>query len=689
MRTTLGLRSWVVLLLLVSAVPVVAGPAEDRFRPMDVFGLEYASDPQVSPDGKQVVYVRNFMDVTKDKRRSNLWIVNTVGSEGHRALTTGKQSDHSPRWSRDGQRLVYISDADGKPQLWCRWMDTGQTAKLTDVASPPSNPAWSPDGKQIAFCMFVPDPVKPFFEMPAKPEGAEWAPDFKVIRETTYRWDGQGYLKAGRTHLFVVSAEGGAARQLTDGPYDHRSPPVWTNDNKALIFSANRHADADLDPLDTDIHELTLADRKVRTLTERKGPDDEPALSPDGQQIAFVGFDNARKGYQARRLYVMHRDGTGIKRLAELLDRDIVHPVWSKDGSGIFFQYDEHGDTRLDLVGLKGEYTVRAAHVGGVEIGRPYASGSFSVSDNHVLAFPQSRPDRPADVAVLLSRDREPRRLTALNENLLGARTLGEVEEFFYESSHDKHQIQGWIVKPPHFDPKQKYPLILEIHGGPYANYGPRFSVEMQLYAAAGYVVVYVNPRGSTGYGEAFAQLINHNYPSQDYDDLMSAVDAVVKRGWIDERNLFVTGGSGGGVLSAWIVGKTNRFRAAVVCKPIVNWYSAALTTDFYPQLTGSWFPAPPWEKPEEYLKRSPLALVGNVSTPTMLMTGEEDHRTPITESEQFYQALKLRKVDTALVRVPGSSHDIGARPSQMIAKVGCILKWFETHRHEKSPAAP
>jgi acylaminoacyl-peptidase len=656
--------------------------APDVLQPMDVFHLEYASDPQIACDGKKVVYVRHFMDVMKDRRRSNLWIVATDGSD-HRPLTTGKHSDHSPRWSPDGKRLAYISDIDGSPQLYCRWIDIGQTARLTDATRAPGNPSWSPDGKLVAFTLPVPDKTTPFVELPAKPEGAQWAPPPKVIRRVIYRADGAGYLKDEHTQVFVVAADGGAPRQLTDGPYHHGGPLVWAPDGKALLFSANRHPDGELDPLDTEVYELTIRDRTVKALTDRRGPDAQPALSPDGKWIAYIGFDDQRKGYQSHHLYVMRRDGTGRRQLADKLDREVHTPTWSKDGAGVYFLYDDRGNTRLGFTPVEGEARPLAADVGGVDIGRPYSGGgSFTAADDGTVAFTLASPSRPAEVAVWSREGRKPRRLTALNDSLLGDRALGEVEEISFESSHDRRSIQGWVVKPPHFEAKHRYPLVLEIHGGPYASYGPRFSMEMQLYAAAGYVVLYVNPRGSTGYGEEFAQLINNDYPGHDYDDLMAGVDAVVKRGSIDADNLFVTGGSGGGVLTAWIVGKTQRFRAAVSCKPVINWYSHALTADEYPFFTKYWFSGPPWERAEDYLKRSPISLVGHVTTPTMLLTGEEDYRTPISESEQYYQALKLRKVDTALVRVPGSSHDIGARPSQMIAKVACILKWFEMHRH-------
>ncbi|MFQ5412718.1 MAG: alpha/beta hydrolase family protein, partial [Phycisphaerae bacterium] len=290
-------------------------------------------------------------------------------------------------------------------------------------------------------------------------------------------------------------------------------------------------------------------------------------------------------------------------------------------------------------------------------------------------------PDHPADVRVGQAGQEGTRAVTALNADLLPHRQLGEVEEIWLESSFDRWQIQAWIVKPPGFDPARKYPLLLEIHGGPISNYGDRFSAEMQLYAAAGYVVVYANPRGSTSYGEAFGNLLYHNYPGEDYDDLISAVDAVISRGYVDERNLFVTGGSAGGIMTAWIVGRTDRFRAAVISKPVINWYSKVLVADNYYAYHRYRYPGSPWENPEEYLKFSPISLVGNVSTPSLLMGGTSDLRTPLSEARQFYHALKLRRIDTALVEIPGASHNIAARPSQLITKVAHALAWFEKYR--------
>jgi acylaminoacyl-peptidase len=376
----------------------------------------------------------------------------------------------------------------------------------------------------------------------------------------------------------------------------------------------------------------------------------------------------------------MNRDGTNPKLLTTDYDRDVEAPVWSKDGKGIYFKSDDRGNTKLAVANLDGKVELLGADLGGISASRPYSGGSFSVASNGRFAYTHTRPDHPADVATG-SHGMSIKRITELNRALFSFKELGQAEELSCTSSFDKRSIQGWVIKPPGFDAQKKYPLILEIHGGPFANYGDRFSSEMQTYAAAGYVVVYANPRGSTSYGEEFGNLIHHNYPGQDYDDLMSMVDAVIDRGYIDSQNMFVTGGSGGGVLTAWIVGKTDRFRAAVSVKPVINWYSHVLTADVPGFFYRYWFPGPPWENSDNYFKRSPLSLVGNVKTPTMLLTGEADYRTPISESEQYYEALKIRKIDTALVRIPDASHGMEGRPSYLVSKMVHILKWFEMHR--------
>ncbi len=666
----------VCLFLFALVSPSVRAQDKDAFEPMDVFRLEFAADPQISPDGKRVVYVRNFMDIRKDRRRSNLWIINIDGGE-HRALNSGDGNDRMPRWSHDSKRLLYLS---GESELMCRWMDTGNVGRLVKLPAEPLGIAWSPDGKSIAFTMHVAETPKPFVKLPTPPKDAEWAEPPVMIRSLNYRFDGKGYLKEGNSHLFVVPTDGGTPRQLTKGPHDHVGTPAWTPDSKTILVTGNRHPEGDYDPLNTEIYEVAVAAGSIKALTRRKGPDNNPVVSPFGKHIAYTGFDDKQQGYQLTKLYTMRSDGSEPQlHPMEKLDRDVKNPVQNKNGE-LFFQFDDEGNTKIKIISER-LTVVLADNVGGTTLDRPYSSGSFSVADDGTIAFTQTSASHPAEVAVRTSQDKAPRRLTNLSASLLDQKKLATVEEIRYKSSHDGRMIHGWIVKPAGFDAKKKYPLILEIHGGPFANYDPRFAVQMQLYAAGGYVVFYANPRGSTSYGQEFGNLIHHAYPGHDYDDLMSGVDAVIDKGYIDTDNLFVTGGSGGGVLTSWIIGKTGRFRAAGVSKPVINWFSFVLTADIYSFFSQYWFPGPPWEHAEHYFKRSLISLAGKITTPTMIITGEADHRTPISESEQLYQALKLRKIDVALVRIPGVSHDIAPRPSHLIAHTAYVLQWFETHR--------
>ena len=658
-----------------------------RFRPMDVFELEWAEDPRISPDGTRVVYVRRFMDVMSDRRRAQIWVVNADGS-AHRPIEAGERDCSTPRWAPDGTRLSYVCQHRGQAQIFVRWMDSGQSAVITRLAQSPGNVTWSPDGRQLAFTMRVPAEPRPLAQMPRAPEGATWAPPPRVIDQVVYRVDGAGYLEPGFSHVFVVPADGGSPRQLTGGAFQHRGAPAWTPDGRHLIISANRNPGWELDPVDSELHEIEVATGAMRALTVRQGPDAAPAVSPDGRYIAYLGFDDTRQSYQVSKLYLLERARGTVRELTATLDRAIGEAIWSADSRGVYVSYDDQGQTRIALVPLAGAPSVLAGDLGGTSIDRPYGGGSFTVARTGAIAYTAAAPDRLADVAVIRGRS-APRRITALNDDLLGHKRLGAIEEIWFESSHDQRRIHGWVVTPPDFDPGKKYPLVLEIHGGPFASYGPRFSADCQLYAAAGYVVLYVNPRGSSSYGEEFGNLIHHAYPGHDYDDLMSGVDAVIARGFVDPARLYVTGGSGGGVLTSWIVGKTDRFRAAVVAKPVINWSSFVLTADFSSYFYRYWFPGPPWEHPEQYHARSPLSLVGNVTTPTMLLTGEDDDRTPIAEAEQFYQALKLRQIETVLVRIPGASHSIDARPSQLIAKALHTLAWFDGHDGRGQDPAP
>jgi len=685
MRLPVVRASLVLPLLLVGLQPLTAQPAAARLAPLDLFEIEQASDPQISPDGRQILYVREFADIISDRRFSNIWIINSDGT-GHRPLTTGDYSDSTPRWSPDGSQIIFISDRDGTAQIYRRWMDTGQTARVTHLQYPPAGIAMSPDGKLISFTTFIPDKPRVIASMPAAPAEAKWAEPAVVIDRLVYRFNGPGYLQPGYTHLFVVGSEGGTARPVSSGSFQHGGPAfrastaVWTPDSQYLIMSANRHPDYELEPLDTEIYEFAVADGSVKALTSRKGPDGSPAVSPDGKWIAYTGFDDRYQGYQVSQLYIMNRDGSGSRTITADMDRDVGSPAWSPDGKGIYFISDDRGNTSLNLVTLEGKVTKLAANVGST-VSAYSGGGSFSLAQNGWFAFTLTRPDTPGDIAVGTTADPAGRQITFINEDLLGQRTLGQVEEIWYESSLDKRRIQGWIIKPPAFDPARKYPLILEIHGGPFANYGDRFDLEKQLWAARDYVVLYTNPRGSTSYGGEFGNLIHHAYPGDDFYDLNSGVDAVIARGYVDASNLFVTGGSGGGVLTCWMIGRSDRFRAAASLYPVINWYSFNLTADIGNWTTKYWFPGFPWDNVAHYEKRSLLSVVKNVKTPTMVMTGEEDYRTPMSESEQYYQALKLRGVEAVLVRIPEEPHGLRRRPSHHVAKILNIAEWFEQHR--------
>ena len=668
----------------------------DRLEPLDVFRVQVASDPQISPDGKHIVYVRNSADISSDHRVSNLWIVNFDGSE-HRPLTTGAYSDSSPRWSPDGTRLAFVSDRDGspaasgKPQLYVRWMDSGQTAKLTDLENSPAGISWSPDGKQIAFTSLVSATPPKIATLPATPEGAKWADAPKVYEDLIYRFNGPGYLKPGYSQIFVVSADGGAPRQLTTGKFPHGpgvgdfggSYAVWAPDGKSLIVAMNGTADYEYEPLHTELFDLNVADGSLKQVSHRNGPNHSPDVSPDGKLIAYTGFDDRYQGHQTTYLYICNRDGSNPHVVTSKLDRDVSAPHWSADGTGIFFTYTDQGDTKLAYLPMSASSSLPDSKAFKILADHLNLGANFSIAKNGAFAVQYDTHSDPGDVAVASLSNPKLNILTSLNSELFTAKKLGAVEELWYDSSFDRRKIEGWIIKPPDFDPAKKYPLILQIHGGPFSNYGARFDLQAQIWAAKGYVILYTNPRGSTSYGEAFANLIHHAYPGHDFEDLDSGVDALLAKGYIDKDNLFVTGGSGGGVLTCWVIDHTDRFRAAASLYPVINWYSWVLTSDLPSFGAQYWFGANPWEDTDNYMKRSVISLVKNVKTPTLLMTGEEDFRTPISEAEQYYAALKLLKVESALVRFPGEPHGLSRRPSHQVAKIVYTLNWFDAHRHQ------
>lgn len=685
-------KGWAIFTALVFSSALTTTMAAEPVTVRDVFDLKAAENPQISPDGTLVVYELHYNDPATDARYSNLWIANIDGTM-RRPLTQGSYSDLGARWSPGGDEIAFTSDRDKPRQIYKVRPESGQLVRLTNQSRAPDRFNWSPDGASIAFVALVPGEPLSLAERMTPPPGATWAPPPSLHAQLRYRWDGMGYLERGMLQVFVVPSGGGEARQVSDnalpngGTLMNDSPqqlagpgtPVWSPDGKYLYISTTRRDDYEYHDYDTEVYRIAVSDGEVTQLTDRRGPDSQPAVSPDGKLIAYLGFDDHFLGYQAVQLYLMNNDGSGARSLTAHLDRDVSQIEWSADGQWIYFIYVDRGDTRLARVSIDGRMEELARNLGS----RPtaYATGSYSVADNGVFAYTAITPQRFGQImAGRTGGSAGTWSVADVNQDLFAVRQAARVEEIHYKSSSDGREIQGWLVYPPGFDASKKYPLILEIHGGPFANYGARFDLTFQTMAARGYVVLYTNPRGSTSYGEAFGNLIHHAYPGEDFVDLQSGVDAVIARGFIDTDNLFITGGSGGGILTAWAIGKTHRYRAASILYPAINFASWALTADKALKLSSYIFPGPPWKAPQHYLSRSPLAMAENVRTPTLIMTGENDFRTPISESEQFYTALKLNRVEAILARYPGERHGISRWPSNLISTTENTLAWFDRH---------
>lgn len=647
----------------------------------DVFNLEYAANPVVTPDGKHVVYERRSMDIMTDSVRRNLWSIAIDGS-AHLPILSDSKNHFNPVFSPDGAKMAYLSSKEGKVQVYLKDVASNSTTRVTDVAMSPSSMSFSPDGKYLAFAMFTPTKAKPLFSLDFKPKGAKWAENAQYIDQTNFQRDSMGMKRPGNMQVYLVPTIGGTPRQVTSGAHDHAGTMAWSKNGQQLIISANTRDEAEFDMLNSDLFSIDINTLKVTKLTDMSGPEYSPQLSPNGKKIAFVGYEDNGKSNQLSQLYVMDPDGDNIKNLTSKLDRSVGAIKWAGKGKGLYFSYDDMGKKNVAYVNLAGKISNVTNDLGGTTLGRPYTSGDYDVTPKGHVVYTSSKGNRPADLAVVTKKGKV-KQLTDLNGDVFDHKTVNKPALIELKSSIDNRALQAWVVTPPNFDAQKKYPLILEIHGGPHTAYGPGYSTEVQLMAAAGYVVVYGNPRGSTSQGEEFANLIDKNYPSQDYNDLMDMVDATIAKGYIDESNLFVTGGSGGGTLTSWIIGKTDRFKASVVAKPVINWTSMIGTSDIYAFMSKYWFTDLPWNDYEQYWSRSPLSLVGNVKTPTMVLTGELDVRTPMSESEQYYGALRLQGVESSLVRIQGAYHGIAAKPSNLARKVGYILAWFDKYKDD------
>ena len=658
--------------LLLSSVTL----AKEPISAMDVFKIAYASNPVISADGKTIAFHRYSMDVMTDQRKNDLWVIDADGKK-LRQISKGFDAVGAAAFTQSGDAIAFVAFKGDTSHIYVQQLGSSKRSELGEGLSGPANLAFSPDGKWLAFTMPVAYKPETMGTIPSPPEGAEWAEPIVVETRSQFRVDGGGYLPFSRHQVFLIPTQGGAAQQLTQGQRDHNSAIEWLPDSSGLLLSINFKNNVNK-PWDTDIVRLDLQTRQLSAFTTQSGPDSAPKISPDGKRIAWIGHKDKPSIYHEYQLYTAKLDGSDIRELTTDHDLSVIDFAWHPDNQQHYIQYEDRGQNVLALLAADGSVSVLTDKLSGWELDQPYVQGQFSASAG-VAAVTLGDTITPTELGVV---DRQGRvqMITDFNRSLHDSVQLATVEEHIVKSSVDQREIQYWVMRPPNFDINKSYPMMLQIHGGPWAAYGPQFAANNQLYAAAGYVVVYGNPRGSTGYGADFAHTIDFNFPNRDYDDLMDMVDATVAMGFVDKERLYVFGGSGGGTLTAWIVGKTDRFRAAVAVNPVINWTSLALTSDLDKLITNYWFTDLPWENPTDYWTYSPLSLVGNVTTPTMLMTGEEDWRTPIWEAEQYFNALQIEGVDTALVRVPGASHQIEYRPSQLLAKVNAILAWFERY---------
>jgi dipeptidyl aminopeptidase/acylaminoacyl peptidase len=713
-RAEMKKRSRTLFLLLVLALAPAGAQERRLITENDLLKFVWIADPQISPDGTRIVFTRVVVNEKQDDYDTSLWIVPAAGGEEPRWLTSGGR-DSSARWAPDSRRLAFVrvAERDGKPQpgqLYVLALDGGEARPLTDLPKGASAPVWSPDGKRIAFASTAkpddkpedtkPD-AKPSDTKPSDKPGDTKPSDVRVITSAVYRANGSGWNDPDRpSHIWVADVTAGAdvpkARQLTSGKYAE-SGAVWSGDSGRIFFTSARTDDPYYAPSDSDLYAVPAAGGEITRIASIDGTIGNVRLSADGQSIAFVGTLNGTpvRSYDQSDLFVATVDGAGAPRnLTAKFDSDINGgiggdqaaprggssrgPIWSSDGRSITIVVGERGEAnlvRFDVASgtpgpvLEGEHAVQSYSSSGD--GRRLVvlvSTQTNIGDLVSMEIGANGAALPA-----------PRQITHVNEPLFKTLKLAVPEQISW-ASFDGKRIQGWLMHPPDFDRSKKYPLILEIHGGPHSAYGNTFTHEFQWMAAKGYVVLFPNPRGSSNYGQDFGNIIQYRYPADDYKDLMAGVDEVLKRGYIDEKRLGVTGGSGGGLLTNWTVTQTQRFAAAVSQRSIADWYGFWFTADFT-LFTPTWFRKAPWEDPSDFTARSPITHVANVKTPLMLVDGDDDLRTPPSDGgEMMFRALKYLKVPTVMVRFPGETHELSrsGKPKHRVERLQHIVGWFD-----------
>lgn len=706
-RASLWLAS---LLMIALIIPAASRGAQKRMiTEMDLFKFVWAADPQISPDGSRVAFVRVWVNQKADRYDSALWIVPTAGGPA-RQLTAGPR-DSSPRWSPDGKQLAFVRSAEkeGKPQppqIYLLAFDGGEAQPLTNVPRGAGAPEWSPDGKTIAFSSSE-DLSKKEKAMTEGGEVKEKPPervsDVRVITRATYRFNGPGYLNPkAKTHIWTVAAptspgETPKAKQITKGNFDEGNFS-WSPDGKRIYFTANRVLEPYYEPPHTDLYSIAPDGSDEKKIISFDGGMRGYSFGDDGKRIAFGGSLTRKpiQSYTQPDLFVANNEaGAAPKNLTANYDFDIGggiggdqraprggspgSVIWSKDGRWLFVNVAEHGRANLKRI------EAATGKVEAVTTGDHDVQAYTATPDASKMALLISSSVNIGDIFLLDTASGKLTQLTKINDELFSQLNLTHPEEVWY-TSFDGRKIQGWIQKPPNFDASKKYPFILEIHGGPHAAYGFTFTHEFQWMAAKGYVVLYTNPRGSTSYGQDFGNIIQYNYPGDDYKDLMAGVDEVLKRGYIDETKMGVTGGSGGGVLTNWTVGHTQRFKAAVSQRSISDWAGFWYTADFT-LFQPTWFRGAPWEDPQDFVNRSPITHIKNVTTPMMFIEGEADWRTPPNEGgEAMFRALKYRKIPTVMVRFPNESHELSrsGAPWHRIERLQHIVNWFDKYLQDK-----
>lgn len=664
--------------LLASTAAIGATP----FEAADIYRISMTDDVEVSPDGAHVLFTRMQFDIQTDRRITEWWLA-TVGKSDldKRLLIGGAANAGGAVWAPDGQRIAYVAPWLGKPQIWVMAVADGIGKPVTSGSVAPANLEWSPDGSSIAFTARVEVPMPKVPGMPEKPAGATWAPDARVIDDFRYRTNEGGYIKAGADQLFVVAASGGTATQLTKGESDQIERGAhWAPDGQSLIYAAAVRPGNDRIAGESDLYRIAASGGTPERLTSIDGGEQDARLSPDGQWLAWIGQPKTTKFYAQPGLWLRKLSGGEPVHVTAALDRPVGGFEWAKDGKSLHVFYGDVGLTKVASVPVSGGAAkVIVPAIGGTRLYLPSSGGDWSVGGD-VHAFTTVEADRPAALGVMKAGKLVGK--IDFNEMWRAEKTIGALERLTWKAP-DGLSIEGWLQYPPNFDPAKKYPVALEIHGGPNGDYGPYFSVTHQLYAAAGYVVLWSNPRGSTGYGEKFANGITPEYggeyPGPDHDDLMAGVDEVLKRPWADAKNQFIGGGSGGGVLTTFAIGKTDRFNAAAALRPVTDWSIQALTSDISAVTLSNWVVGNPWDNRDLYWRRSTFSLVGKVKTPTLLITGEADYRTPIAQTEAYYQALQVRGVPAMMVRLPEANHGMG-RPSQWLQSNLAVIDWYNRY---------